>query len=87
MLKIVFKIYAICDAVWCAVSFMALSDCFTQRNIESLATMTFNYLRKCGLEIVPILAQSQDGASVMSGKCEKFQAFIKGLYYHSIYRH
>lgn len=68
-------------------SFMGFIDCSTSRDAKSLAAMIFYFLNKCGLDNVPILAQSYDGASVMSGKHKGLQAIIKERYPHAIYVH
>lgn len=67
--------------------FMTFIDCSNSRDAKSLATIILNFLKECGLEKIPIIAQSYDGASVMSGKHKGLQSIIKETYPHAVYIH
>lgn len=67
--------------------FLGFIDCSTSRDAKSLATLILDFLKKNNLADVPILAQSYDGASVMSGKHRGLQSIIKETHPQAIYIH
>ncbi|XP_046746400.1 zinc finger MYM-type protein 1-like [Diprion similis] len=67
--------------------FIGFINCSTSRDAQGLATLILDTLNKHRLGDVPILAQSYDGASVMSGQNRGLQAIIKETHPHAIYIH
>lgn len=68
--------------------FLGFIDCSNKQDAETLTQHILEYLKICGLNSqTPILAQSFDGASVMSGKFNGVQAKIKTKFPHAIYIH
>ncbi|XP_023209640.1 uncharacterized protein LOC111612633 [Centruroides sculpturatus] len=67
--------------------FIGFTNCSTSRDVQGLATLILDTLNKHHLGDVPILAQSYDGASVMSGKNRGLQEIIKETHPHPIYIH
>lgn len=67
--------------------FIGFINCSTCRDAQGLATLIFDTLNKHHLGDVPIIGQSYDGASVMSGTHRGLQAIIKEAHPHAIYIH
>lgn len=68
--------------------FLGFIDCSKNQDAESLYHYILWYLKKCKLSSKPqIVAQSYDGANVMSGKFNGLQNKIKNQYPYAIYTH
>jgi len=67
--------------------FLGFLNCSKSRDAESLSQMIQDFLIKCGLENIPMIAQSYDGASVMSGKNAGLQAKMKMIHPYAVYIH
>ncbi|KAL4141494.1 hypothetical protein QTP88_004124 [Uroleucon formosanum] len=68
--------------------FLGFIDCSMNQDAESLYQYILWYLKKCKLSSKPqIVAQSYDGANVMSGKFNGLQNKIKSQYPYAIYTH
>ncbi|KAL4083617.1 hypothetical protein QTP88_028933 [Uroleucon formosanum] len=68
--------------------FLGFIDCSKNQDAESLYQYILWYLKKCKLSSKPqIVAQSYDGANVMSGKFNGLQNKIKSKYPYAIYTH
>lgn len=68
--------------------FLGFIDCSKNQDAESLYQYILWYLKKCKLSSKPqIVAQSYDGANVMSGKFNGLQNKIKSQYPYAIYTH
>lgn len=68
--------------------FLGFIDCSMKQDSESLSQLMLEYLKQCKLSPqVAIVAQSYDGASVMSGRFNGVQAKIKSKYPFAIYTH
>lgn len=67
--------------------FLCFINCSDSRDAQSLADIMFEFLRNSNLSDIPIIAQSYDGASVMSGKHQGVQAKIKEFHPQAVYIH
>lgn len=68
--------------------FIGFIDCSYKQDAETLSQLILGYLKQCNLNSkVAIIAQSYDGASVMSGQFNGVQAKIKSKYPYAIYTH
>lgn len=67
--------------------FLGFIDCSTSRDAESLNNLIIQFLREVGLSDLPIIGQSYDGASVMSGRHQGIQAKIKEVHEQAIFVH
>lgn len=68
--------------------FLGFIDCSNNQNAETLTQSIFEYLKIWGPNsFIPIVAQSYDGANVMSGRFNGVQAKVKVKYPHAIYTH
>lgn len=67
--------------------FLGFINVFENQNSESLTSAIVCFLGKYNLIDVPIIAQSYDGASVMSGKHGGVQKKIQEKYPYAIYTH
>lgn len=67
--------------------FLGFIDVSENQNAESLYRKIFDYLIENNLEKYHIVAQSYDGANVMSGKFNGVQAKIKNKFPFAIYTH
>ncbi|CAH0563144.1 unnamed protein product [Brassicogethes aeneus] len=67
--------------------FLSFINCSNSRDAQSLANIIFDFLEKSSLGDIPIVGQSYDGASVMSGKHKGLQALIKEKHPSVIYTH
>ncbi|KAL4154146.1 hypothetical protein QTP88_001979 [Uroleucon formosanum] len=68
--------------------FLGFIDCSKNQDAESLYQYILWYLKMCKLSSKPqIVAQSYDGANVMSGKFNGLQNKIKSQYPYAIYTH
>lgn len=68
--------------------FLGFIDCSKNQDAESLYHYILWYLKKCKLSSkLQIVAQSYDGANVMSGKFNGLQNKIKNQYPYAIYTH
>jgi len=67
---------------------LASTDCSNKQDAETLKQYIIEYLKTCGINSqIPIVAQSFDGASVMSGRFNGVQAKVKEMYPYAIYTH
>lgn len=68
--------------------FIGFIDCSLKQDAQSLSTHIFDFFNTCKLNNnAQIIAQSYDGASVMSGKFNGVQAKIQFKYPKAIYTH
>lgn len=67
--------------------FLMFKDCSNDRNAEELACILLSILEQLGISDLPVVAQSYDGASVMSGKHAGLQAKIREKYESAVYFH
>lgn len=67
--------------------FLGFLNCSTARDAESLGQMIQDFLINCGMDGLPMIGQSYDGASVMSGKHAGLQMKMRALHPHAIYIH
>lgn len=67
--------------------FFGFFDCSDQRSATALCELIVTTLNSLGLGNVPIVGQSYDGATVMSGKIGGLQAKIRDIYPEAIYIH
>lgn len=57
------------------------------QNAESLTSAIFSFIESCNLNSVPIIAQSYDGAAVMSGNKNGVQSKVRSKHPEAIYIH
>lgn len=68
--------------------FLGFIDCSNKQDAETLTQSIIECLKMSGINPqTPILAQSYDGASVMSGRFNGVQAKVKVKYPYAIYTH
>lgn len=67
--------------------FLGFIDVSEKQDSETLVQIIFTFLDKLNLKDIPILAQSYDGASVMSGKRNGVQAKLQVQHPQAIYTH
>jgi len=67
--------------------FLAFVDVSENQNAESLCAKIFEFLTENQLDKYHIVAQSYDGASVMSGKFNGVQSKVKNKFPYAIYTH
>lgn len=67
--------------------FLGFIDVSEKQDSETLVQTIFTFLDKLNLRDIPILAQSYDGASVMSGKRNGVQAKLQVQHPQAIYTH
>lgn len=68
--------------------FIGFIHCSKSKNASALSEHILKYLNKCGLNPeAKLVAQSYDGANVMSGKFKGVQANIKQKYPYAIFTH
>lgn len=68
--------------------FLGFIDCSNKQDAETLTQYIIEYLKNCGINSqTPIVAQSFDGASVMSETFNGIQARVKENYLYAIYIH
>ena len=67
--------------------FLGFVDTSEKQDAESLYCYIMEYLKFCKLDKIKIIAQSYDGANVMSGKFNGIQAKIKNSFPYAIYTH
>lgn len=67
--------------------FLIFIDVSHKQDASSLCSYIFNYLDTNSLSEIPIVAQSYDGASVMSGRFGGVQQKVKMKYPFAIYTH
>lgn len=67
--------------------FLKFIDCSSSRDAESLKKIVVNELKSLGIDEVPIVAQTYDGASVMSGEKGGLQAKIREIHECAIFTH
>ena len=65
--------------------FLCFIDCSTSRDADGLAKLILDTFKNCDLNNIPIIAQSYDGAGVMSGKYHGLQAVIRESYPEAVY--
>jgi len=57
-------------------------DCSASRNAAGIVEAIYKELDMCGVKNIPIVAQSYDGACVMSGHVSGVQQRIKATHLH-----
>lgn len=67
--------------------FVGFINCSESRDAESLVKILTQHLKKMKIDDIPIIAQSYDGASVMSGKHKGVQALIKQKHPCAVFIH
>lgn len=67
--------------------FLGFIDVSESQNATSLSSAILTFLEKFKLSHVPIIAQSYDGANVMSGDHGGVQTIIREKYPYAIYTH
>lgn len=67
--------------------FLGFIDVSDKQDAESLSAHIFAYLTKNNMDTFHVVAQSYDGANVMSGKFNGVQAKIKNKFPYAIYTH
>lgn len=67
--------------------FLGFIDVSEKQDAESLCAHIFAYLAKNKMDNFHIVAQSYDGANVMSGRFNGVQAKIKDKFPYAIYTH
>ncbi|XP_022169569.1 zinc finger MYM-type protein 1-like isoform X2 [Myzus persicae] len=67
--------------------FLRFIDVSHKQDAESLSAHIFAYLTKNNLDTFHVVAQSYDGANIMSGKFNGVQAKIKNKFPYAIYTH
>ncbi|XP_008189721.1 zinc finger MYM-type protein 1-like, partial [Acyrthosiphon pisum] len=67
--------------------FLGFIDVSQKQDAESLTSAILNFLEQSNIQNVPIVAQSYDGAAVMSGKRAGVQTKLKEYYPSAIYVH
>lgn len=67
--------------------FLTFIDVSEKQDASSLCSFIFNYLDTISLFDIPIVAQSYDGANVMSGKFGGVQQKVKLKHPFAIYTH
>lgn len=67
--------------------FLGFVDVSTNQNADSLSSAIILFLKKINLDKIPIIAQSYDGASVMSGSRGGVQKKLKDYYPYAVYIH
>lgn len=72
------------DVVERFLTFLNVSE---KQDADSLSTIMFNYLDASNIAQIPIVAQSYDGASVMSGRFNGVQQKVKLRHPCAIYTH
>ncbi len=65
--------------------FLYFNDCSASRNAVGIVDAIRQGLKTCGLENIPIVAQSYDGASVMSRQVSGVQQRIKEVHPYAAY--
>lgn len=67
--------------------FLSFQNCSQERDATNLCNIILKYFKHIGLKDIPIVAQSYDGASVMSGRVGGLQAKIRETYPSAVYIH
>lgn len=67
--------------------FLGFVDVSFSQNAEALCSSIIDFLNNCDLSNIPIVGQSFDGASVMSGQKGGVQTKLKKTYPYAIYIH
>jgi len=67
--------------------FLGFVDVSENQNAESLCAKIFEFLTENQLDKYHIVAQSYDGASVMSGKFNGVQSKVKNKFPYAVYTH
>lgn len=67
--------------------FMWFIDCMPSRNTAGIVEVINHGLETCGLKNIPIVSQSYDGASVMSGHVSGVQQRIKETHPYAVNIH
>lgn len=67
--------------------FLAFVNVSESQNAESLSSAILSFLERYNLSKIPIVSQSFDGASVMSGEHGGVQKKIRDHYPYAIYTH
>lgn len=77
-----------CKGLDICEKFIGFINCSENQNAKSLCDCILKYLNESGLNPnAKLIAQSYDGASVMSGKFNGVQALIKSKFPYAIYTH
>jgi len=67
--------------------FIGFLNVFEKQDSEALSNAIINFIKLCKLDQVPIIAQSYDGANVMSGRKSGVQAKMMKHYPYTTYIH
>lgn len=67
--------------------FLDFLNCSAFRDTQGLQKLILEFIDKCNMTDIPIIAQLYDGANVMSGKNRGLQARIKEIHPQAIYIH
>lgn len=67
--------------------FIGFADCSSSSTADGIANCISEVIEKAGLGSIPIIAQSYDGASVMSGRENGVQQKIRQLHPSAVYVH
>jgi len=67
--------------------FLGFMDVSQKQDAESLTSAILDFLEQSNIQNIPIVAQSYDGAAVMSGKRAGVQTKLKEYYPGAIYVH
>jgi len=76
-----------CNGFEVCERFIKCIDCSQSRDAESLKNIIINELKQLEIADIPIVAQTYDGASVMSGAVGGLQAKIREKYPTAVYFH
>ncbi|XP_025192182.1 uncharacterized protein LOC112592372 [Melanaphis sacchari] len=76
-----------CNGFEVCERFIKFIDCSQSRDAESLKNIIINELKQLEIADIPIVAQTYDGASVMSGAVGGLQAKIREKYPTAVYFH
>lgn len=67
--------------------FLGFINVFESQNADSLVSAILSYLKVLKIDDIPIIAQSYDGANVMSGSKKGVQTLLREHYPDAIYIH
>lgn len=77
-----------CNGLNIVEKFNGFINCSESQNARSLSEYILRYHKECGLSPnAKLVAQSYDGAKVMSGRFNGIQALIKCKFPYAIYAH
>jgi len=67
--------------------FIEFIDVSSERGAENLTKVIINSIKQNNLHEIPLIAQSYDGAGVMSGSLSGVQTRVRKLYPEAVYIH